>query len=92
MKHGVLQGSLLNPLVKPCVKLYVKPCFLYVNDLQNAVIYYTAFMLADDMSMLHADKSPKSLRKQVNIDLKLLVPWLNILKSEVNLFRQQKKN
>ena len=88
MKYGVPQGSVLGPLL----------FLIYINDLANAIIYSTVFHFADDTSLTCSSSSLKSIKKQMNIDLKLLHHWLaankialNVAKTEVILFRQQNK-
>lgn len=86
--HGVPQGSVLGPLL----------FLLYINDLPNAIIYSKPFIFADDTALLNSSKDLKSIKKKVNIDLKLLLNWLNankiglnVDKTEVVLFREQRK-
>ena len=88
IKFGVPQGSVLGPLL----------FLIYVNDLQNSIIYSTAFIFADDTAINYANKSLKALKKRINIDLKLLSHWLhankiavNVTKTETILFRDPHK-
>ena len=88
IKYGVLQGSVLGPL------LFIN----YISDIQNALKYSKSFIFADDTSISYSDKNIKSIRKRLNIDLKLLSGWLsankialNINKTEVILFKHHKK-
>ena len=88
IKHGVPQGSVLGPL------LFI----LYINDMQNALVYSGSFIFADDTALVYSNRDLKNVRKRVNIDLKLLAHWLNankialnVSKTEVLLFRPPRK-
>ena len=88
IKYGVPQGSVLGPL------LFI----IYINDIQNALKYSKSFIFADDTLISYSDKNIKSIRKRLNIDLKLLSGWLsankialNINKTKVILFKHHKK-
>ena len=86
--HGVPQGSVLGPLL----------FLIYINDLQNAIVYSDSFIFADDTALVCSNKSLKAIKKRVNIDLKLLSSWLasnkidlNVKKTEVILFKHPNK-
>jgi hypothetical protein len=64
---GVPQGSVLGPLL----------FLIYVNDLNNSVRFSSVHLFADDTNILHINKSYHSLCKNINLDLKGLVHWLN---------------
>lgn len=88
VKHGVPQGSVLGPLL----------FLIYINDLPNSIISALPFIFADDTALLFIEDTSKSLQKRMNIDLKLLLKWLkankislNVAKTEVVLFKHQKK-
>jgi hypothetical protein len=81
---GVPQGSILGPL------LFI----LYINDMHNAVKNSTVYHFADDTNLLCSHKNPKTLRKLVNDDLRVLFTWLcsnrlslNVAKTEFVIFK-----
>lgn len=76
---GVPQGSVLGPLL----------FLIYVNDLQNALIFSEPYLFADDTNLLHISNSIDSLNKKLNIDLKLLCKWLNANKIALNTDKTQ---
>ena len=61
-KVGSLKRSVLGPL------LFI----IYMNDIKNALKYCKSFIFADDTSVSYSDENIKSIRKPLNIDLKLL--------------------
>ena len=88
ISYGVPQGSVLGPLF----------FLLYINDLQNCLKYGKSYIFADDTAIVVSHKKLKSLKKRLNIDLKLLHNWLcsnkiglNVSKTETILFRHPKK-
>ena len=88
IEYGVPQGSVLGPLL----------FLIYINDLNNAIIYSTTRHFADDTSLLIKGKSLKQLKKHLNIDLKKLCKWLiankislNKEKTELIIFRNSRK-
>ena len=71
---------------------------IYINDLQNSLVYSNALLFADDTAVCYACNCAKKLNKRINIDLKLLSHWLsankialNVAKTEVLLFRDPRK-
>ena len=74
IKYGVPQGSVLGPLL----------FLIYINDLHHAIKYSMVHHFADDTNLLIFDNSLKSLKKKINIDLKLLCHWLNANKISLN--------
>ena len=86
---GVPQGSVLGPL------LFL--INIYINDLNVAIKHCKVHHFADDTNLLNINKSPK--HKFINIDLKNLTKWLNankislnVLKTEMVLFRPKRKS
>ena len=88
VKHGVPQGSVLGPLL----------FLIYINDLPNSLRFCLPHIFADDTALLYIERSPKALQKRINIDMKLLLKWLNankislnIAKTEIILFKHKLK-
>ena len=86
---GVPQGSILGPLL----------FLLYINDMNLAVESSTIFHFADDTNLLYSAKNLKTLRINLNKDLKLLHEWLcanrlslNEGKTEFIVFRPPRCN
>jgi len=52
--------------------------------MHKAVKFSSIFHFADDTNMLNCSRNPKQLAKRVNIDLKLILHWLNANKISLN--------
>ena len=75
ISSGVPQGSVLGPLL----------FLIYINDFQDCLKYYRSYILADDNALNIFHHKLKTLKKQLNIDLKMICHWLNSNKIKLNV-------
>ena len=86
IKHGVSQGSFLQPL------LFLQ----YNNDLQKAITFSKIHHFADDTNFLHDSPFLKDNKRKTNYDTSRVTHWwvnrisLNVAKTEIILFRSDK--
>jgi hypothetical protein len=75
VKHGVLQGSVLGPLL----------FLLYINDLPNAVTHNDVLILfADDTSVIITSQNVHDFQNDLNISLHQLSKWFQVNSLSLN--------
>ena len=74
MKCGVLQGSILGPLL----------FLLYVNDLKNASSVLNPIMFADDTNLLYTHSNIQKLSSTMNEELASINQWFTSNKLSLN--------
>ena len=88
IKYGVLQGSVLGPLL----------FLICISDLNCAKTFCKVHHFADDKNLLHFSKPVNKLNKYINLDMKNLTEWLNankilfnVEKTALVIFEHKKK-
>ena len=74
-KYGVPQCWILGPLL----------LLLCIDDLNVVIKYSEVQHFADDTNLLNINSCVKSIKKQVNYDLKNRSCWLNANKNSLNV-------
>ena len=64
--HGVLQGSVLGPLL----------FLFYINDFRNCSQLFDFHIFADDTNLFYSNRSLTELEDDVNNNLKFVSNWL----------------
>ena len=85
LEYDTPQGSCLGPLL----------FLIYINDLQNSILYSTTILFADDTTLLQGHQNLKYLKWSIEEDLKLMIDWfkanlltINLEKTECLLFHR----
>ena len=89
INFGIPQGSILGPVL----------FLLYINDITKCSTLFKFHLFADDTNILYSNKCPKTLERQVNIELNNVQEWLiankltlNIKKSNFVIFQPRQRN
>ena len=76
IKYGVLQGSVLIPLL---FLIYMSMIF------NHAIEFCEVHYFAENTNLVYFSKSVNKLNKFINIDMKNLTNWLNAIKIPINV-------
>ena len=58
---------------------------IYINDLNEPIMFCKVHHFADDTNLLYFDKLPAELNQFVNLDTKNLIEWSNAYKISLNV-------
>ena len=75
LEYGTPPGSCLGPLL----------FLIYINDLQNSILYSTTILFADDTTLLQGHQNLKYLKWSIEEDLKLMIDWFRANLLTINL-------
>jgi hypothetical protein len=75
IKCGVPQGSILGPTL----------FLIYINDIQNSIIYGKAHLFADDTCITYNNININNMNNEIQSDINNLSDWLKVNKLVINV-------